>query len=121
MAAEMPARVEAVENAVVVNYPWDAATRAVAALNAAASTLDSQLGTRAGMVGTLSDWVGTFRTDFDEGYQRISSTGSGLKDRLTTLASQIVSGAEDANEEQRQNNTRAENASVPAGGRPVPQ
>jgi hypothetical protein len=83
--------------------------------------LDSQLGTRAGMVGTLSDWVGTFRTDFDEGYQRISSTGSGLKDRLTTLASQIVSGAEDANEEQRQNNTRAENASVPAGGRPVPQ
>jgi uncharacterized protein YukE len=120
MAAEMPARVQPVENAVVVNYPWDAATSAVAALNAAASTLDSQLGTRAGMVGTLTDWIGTFRTDFDEAYQRISSTGTGLKDRLNTLASQIVSGAEDANEEQRQNNTRAEQA-VPAGGHPVPQ
>jgi uncharacterized protein YukE len=120
MAAEMPARVQPVERAVVVDYPWDAATSAVAALNAAASTLDSQLGTRAGMAGTLSDWVGTFRTDFDEAYQRITSTGVGLKDRLTTLASQIVSGAEDANEEQRQNNTRAEQ-SVPAGGPPVPQ
>jgi uncharacterized protein YukE len=108
MAAEMPARVQPVEGAVDVNYPWDAATRAVAALNAASSTLDGQLGSRAGMVGTLSDWVGTFRTDFDEGYQRISSTGSGLKDRLTTLASQIVSGAEDANEAQRQYNSQAE-------------
>jgi uncharacterized protein YukE len=120
MAAEMPARVHAVENAVVVNYPWDAATSAVAALNAAASTLDSQLGARPGMVGTLSEWVGTFRTDFDEAYQRISSTGTGLKDRLSTLASQIVSGAEDANEEQRQNNTRAETP-APVGGHPVPQ
>ena len=121
MAAEMPARVQPVENAVVVNYPWDAATRAVAALNAASSTLDGQLGTRAGMVGTLSDWVGTFRTDFDEAYQRISSTGVGLKDRLATLASQIVSGAEDANEEQRQNNYRAEQPPVPAGGHPIPE
>jgi uncharacterized protein YukE len=121
MAAEMPARVEAVENAVVVNYPWAAATSAVAALNAASSTLGEQLGTRAGMGGTLSDWVGTFRTDFDEAYQRITSTGSGLKERLSTLASQIVSGAEDANEEQRQNNYRAEHPPVPAGGRAIPE
>jgi uncharacterized protein YukE len=108
MAAEMPARVQPVDNAVVVNFPWAKATSAVAALHAAASTLDGQLGTRAGMAGTLSEWVGTFRTDFDEAYQRITSTGSGLKERLSTLASQIVSGAEDANEEQRQNNSRAE-------------
>jgi uncharacterized protein YukE len=119
MAAEMPVRVEPVENAVVVGFPWGAATSAVAALNAASATLDSQLGTRAGMVGTLGDWVGTFRTDFDEAYQRITSTGTGLKERLATLASQIVSGAEDANEEQRQNNYRAEHPQ-PVGGRNVP-
>jgi hypothetical protein len=68
---------------------------AVAALNAASSTLDSQLGTRAGMVGTL-------------------------KGRLTTLASSTVGGAEDANEEQRQNNDRAEHP-TPVGGHPIPE
>lgn len=120
MAAEMPARVEAVENAVVVEFPWGPATSAVAALNAASATLDSQLGARATMAGTLADWVGTFRTDFDEASQRISSTGSGLKERLASLASAIVGGAEDANEEQRQNNYRAEHP-TPVGGHPIPE
>lgn len=119
MAAEMPARVEAVENAVVVDFPWGAATNAVAAVNAASSTLDSQLGTRADMVGTLGEWEGSFRIDFDEAYQRITSTASGLKERLTSLASSIVGGAEDANDEQRQNNDRAEHPQ-PVGGHNIP-
>lgn len=108
MAAELPARVEAVENAVVVDFPWDAATSAVSALNEASSTLGTQLGARPDMVATLAEWEGSFRNDFNEAHGRITSAGSGLKERMTTLASSIVSGAEDANEEQRQNNARAE-------------
>lgn len=112
MAAQMPARVEAVENAIVVDFPWGAATSAVAALNAASAELDSQLGARAGMVGTLAEWQGAFRTEFDEAYHRISSTAGGVKESLASLASSIVGGAEDANEEQRQNNARAEQAAA---------
>jgi hypothetical protein len=106
--AELPARVEAVDNAVVVDFPWDAAGSAVTALNDASTTLGSQLGARPDMVATLTEWEGSFRTDFNEANSRITSAGSGLKEWMTTLASSIVSGAEDANEEQRQNNTRAE-------------
>lgn len=122
MAAEMPTRVEAVPDAVVVDFPWAAATTAVAALTAASSTLGSQLESRPAMVATLTDWVGSFRDEFDSAYQRISSTGSGLKETLSTLASSIVTGAEDANQEQRDNNTRAENPPerVPTGGHAIP-
>lgn len=117
MAAELPAKVEPVENAVVVDFPWAEARTAVAALNAASSTLGTQLESRPGMVATLSDWEGAFRTDFDETHQRITSTASGLKERLTTLAQSIVGGAEDANAEQRTKNTEAQTPdthSVPA-------
>lgn len=108
MALELPARVEAVEGALVVEFPWAAAATAVAALDAASSTLESQLGARPGMIGTLDDWVGTYRDEFDEAHQRITSTASGLKGTLATLASSIVTGAENANQEQRQNNLRVE-------------
>ena len=63
MAAEMPARVQPVENAVVVNYPWDAATRAVAALNAASSTLDGQLGTHEGVADGLHQRQNNYRAE----------------------------------------------------------
>jgi hypothetical protein len=118
MAAEMPARVAAVEGAYEVYFPWETATSAVSALNAASSTLDSQLGTRPDMVGTLGEWVGTYRDEFDDTHGRITSTASGLKDRLTTQASAIVAGAEDANQAQREHNYRAENpdAVQPVGG-----
>jgi uncharacterized protein YukE len=108
MALELPARVEAVADAIVVDFPWDAATAALSALGAASSRLDSQLGTRPDMIGTLDDWVGTFRNEFDDSHQRLTSTASGIKDALTNLASSIVTGAETANQQQRQNNSRVE-------------
>lgn len=113
MAAQMPARTEPVDGAMVVDFPWDAATAAVNALNDAVSTLDSQLGARPGMVDTLSDWRGQFRDEFDDAHQRITSTASGLKETLASLASSIVSGAESANGEQSQNNFRVENPGAP--------
>jgi uncharacterized protein YukE len=124
MASEMPARVEAVDGAVVVDFPWEAATTAVAELDAASATLDSQLGTRADMVGTLEDWLGTYRNEFDDAHSRITSTAGGLRETLTALASSIVGGAEDANQQQRTNNWQAENRDprsqlVRAGGQDV--
>ncbi|MGH9210055.1 MAG: hypothetical protein ACRD2C_05165 [Acidimicrobiales bacterium] len=104
MAAEMPARVDPAENAAEVDFPWGAATTAVAALNAAGSTLASQLGARPPMVDTLVDWEGTYRQDFDVANHRITTTASGLREELARKASAIASAAEDANEEQRQNN-----------------
>jgi uncharacterized protein YukE len=122
MASEMPARVEAVAGAVVVDFPWESATAAVAALDRAAATLDSQLAARPGMVGTLDDWVGTYRDEFDDALGRITSTASGLKETLATLASSIVAGGENANQAQREYNHRAELAAHPvgAGGPAVP-
>jgi uncharacterized protein YukE len=113
MAAEMPAQVQPVDGAEVVDFPWASASSAVSALNAASSTLGSQLGARPGMLDTLNDWVGSYRDEFDPAYRRISSTASGLKETMATLASNIVSGAEDANARQSTLNRQAENE--PAG------
>jgi uncharacterized protein YukE len=107
MAAEMPAKVEPVDGADTVDFPWSAATAAVSALNSAASTLGSQLDARAEMTPTITDWTGAFRTEFDTAYTRITTTASGLKERLTRMAFWIVSGADAANDQQRTNNTAA--------------
>jgi uncharacterized protein YukE len=107
MAAEMPAKVEAVAGAAVADFPWAAAVSAVSALNAAATILGTQLDSRATMLPTLSNWVGAYRDEFDSAYGRITSTASGLKETLATLASSIVSGAEAANLAQRSYNQAA--------------
>ena len=125
MAAEMPARVEAVAGATVVDFPWAAAAAAVTALNAAASTLGAQLDARSTMLPTIVDWHGAYRDEFDRAYGRITGTASGLKETLTTLASSIVSGAENANHAQRRYNQAALEPDPPASttrrsGRNIP-
>jgi uncharacterized protein YukE len=125
MAAEMPARVEAVAGATVADFPWGAAAAAVAALNAAASTLGTQLESRSTMLPTIVDWAGTYRDEFDRGYGRITGTAAGLKETLATLASSIVSGAEGANQAQRRYNQAALEPDPPASttrpyGRNIP-
>jgi uncharacterized protein YukE len=107
MAAEMPARVGAVAGAPVADFPWADAAAAVAALNTAARTLGAQLDSRSTMLPTIVDWAGTYRDEFDRAYGRITGTASGLKETLATLASSIVSGAEDANQAQRSLNQAA--------------
>lgn len=119
MTAEMPARVQPVDGAEVVSFPWGEATNAVAAFNAAAATLGEQLGGRPAMVDTLVDWVGTYRDEFNAAYSRITSTGSGLRESLTRQAWQIVNWADDANQAQRANNDRVEavrSQQLPTGG-----
>lgn len=104
MAAEMPVKVEPVDGAEVVDFPWGDARAAVGALNSAATTLGTQLETRASMGPTIADWTGTFRTEFDTALTRITGVASGLKETLTRMGYWIVSGAEAANQEQRTNN-----------------
>lgn len=125
MAAEMPAKVEAVAGATVVDFPWADAAAAVTALNTAASTLGAQLDSRTTMLPTIVDWEGTYRDDFDRAYGRITGTASGLKETLVTLASSIVSGAEGANQAQRRYNQAALEPDPPAptarhSGRNIP-
>lgn len=121
MTSQLPVPVEPVDGAVVVEFPWDAATDAVEALARAASEVDNQLGTRPQMVETLDDWVGSYRTDFDVADIRTTTVGMGLKDELVLLASAIVTEAEEANQQQRNNNTIADNERQglvpPRGGR----
>jgi uncharacterized protein YukE len=107
MAAEMPAKVESVDGADAVDFPWSAAATAIGALNAASSTLGSQLEARATMTPRIVDWTGAFRSEFDGAHARVTSTASGLKETLTRMAFWIVSGAEAANDQQRTNNTNA--------------
>lgn len=104
MAAEMPAKVEPVDGADVVDFPWAAARTAVSALNDAASTLDSQLEARATMHPTIGDWTGAYRTEFDATYTRITGAADGLKETITRMAFWIVGGAEAANHQQTTNN-----------------
>jgi uncharacterized protein YukE len=125
MAAEMPAKVEAVAGATVADFPWADAAAAVTALDTAARSLGTQLDSRSTMLPTIVDWVGTYRDEFDRAYGRITGTASGLKETLATLASSIVSGAEGANHAQRTYNQAALEPDPPASatrrsGRNIP-
>jgi uncharacterized protein YukE len=120
MAAEMPARVEAVAGATVAEFPWAGAAAAVAALNTAASTLGTQLDARSTMLPTIVDWEGAYRHEFDGACARITGTASGLKETLATLASSIVSGAEGANQAQRSHNQAALEPDPPTSTRRRP-
>ena len=119
MAAEMPARVQPVSGATVVDFPWADATAAVTALNEAASTLGSQLEARATMKPSIVDWVGTYRDEFDRADGRLTSTATGLRESLAATASWIVGGAESANQQQRIYNHEAEQR--PATTQPPPR
>ena len=109
MAAEMPTRVEPGPGADEVQFPWAAASAAVAALNAAVSMLGSQLDARPAMVETIVDWEGGYRDQFDHKEAQIRQRDAPpLREELARLASSIVSEAESANQEQRNNNLIAQ-------------
>ena len=114
MAAEMPVQVEPVSGAVVVDFPWADALAAVTALDDAAATLGSQLDARATLAPTIADWAGAHRDEFDRADARLTEKASGLRESLAAVASWIVGGAESANQQQRTNNTTAEQGPVSA-------
>ena len=73
MTAEMPARIEAVPHARVVEFPWASATSVGATIGEAAAALSASLESRAAMAVAISDWQGAYRLDFDAS-QSIGST-----------------------------------------------
>jgi hypothetical protein len=106
MATELPERVEPVDGAHEVDFPWSDARTAVAALDTAADKLHDQLGQRPDMRGTLHEWEGTYRNEFDDTDDRLMAYGSAAKDNLRVYAGAIARGAESANAEQRRMNER---------------
>lgn len=112
--AEMPAPVEPVPGADVVNFPWDEAATAVAVLHDAAATLRAQLDDRSLLLPSIVDWEGSYRDDFDVTYQGLILVTTGLAASLTSRASGIVSVAESAKAKQITNNVAAEEAAAQA-------
>lgn len=105
---ELPAQVAPAAGAEVVEFPWSRASSALAQLDLAATELGNQLTARGGMTPSLVDWEGGYRDDFDETYEAIMDTASGLVETLNSVASAIVSGAEDAVADQTSANNAVE-------------
>lgn len=105
----MPQRVQAVDGATVVDFPWATAEVAVSALNSAASVLGAQLESRAAIAGSLDGWWGGARDDFDEKYLALTQTASGLVESLAGRAGAIADGATAANDEQIRRNSAVTN------------
>lgn len=114
MPAELPERVAAATGAETVDFPWSQAGVLVAALEDAASTLNTQMWLRPDMVSTIADWQGTFRDEFDEAYGRLVGVAPDLVESSSSRASSVVAQAEDTNAEQRLANDRASEL-VPTG------
>lgn len=110
MAVEMPDQVVAAVGATAVEFPWATASAAVEALDRAVAALTSQARARARMEGTLGDWQGRFRGDFDDGYGDIVAAAATLADELASRAGSIVDGANAANDEQMRRNEAAAGA-----------
>lgn len=108
MAFEMPERVMPVTGATWVDFPWASATIVLAALDDLISTVTSQLELRPGMVGTLGDWTGWYRDDFDDKHESLMTAASGILETASARAGAVITAAEDANTEQRQENREAE-------------
>jgi hypothetical protein len=107
MAVEMPDQVVAAGGAAAVEFPWARASDAVDALNRAVAALTSQIRARARMEGTLGDWQGRFRGDFDDGYGDMVDAAATLADDLAARAGGVVAGADAANDEQVRRNRAA--------------
>jgi uncharacterized protein YukE len=107
----MPDPVEPAPGAEVVEFPWSEASSAVAELDSAATELDNQGLSRASLYPSLDEWEGQYRDDFDETYDSLMSTASGIVETLNSVAAAIVTGAEDAAADQfTANNLAAERA-----------
>ena len=111
MTAEMPARIEAVQHARVVEFPWASATSVGAAIGEAAAALSASLESRAEMAGAISDWQGAYRQDFDETYLRLAAAATDLIERAPSRAESVASAADDANAEQTLENEHAQERS----------
>lgn len=107
MAHEMPARPVVADGAVVVDFPWEAAEAAVAALDAAVAELTVQSEGHPLLRTTITDWEGAFRDEHDDAYYRLTTTLWGVLGQLSFRAGAIVAAAEEAVDEQIRRNESA--------------
>lgn len=114
----LPTKVEPVSGARRAPFPWTEAAALVAALDDAATTLQSQLDSRPAMIDTIVDWVGMFRDDFDTTYSEVTGAATDLRTSCATAAGAIATDAEAANSLQRTYNQRAE-AGIRGHGPPI--
>lgn len=107
VAHEMPDRPEVEAGAEVVDFPWDDAAAAVAALDAAANELTAQIEARGEMQQSITAWEGAYRDEHDDEHSRLAMALWGLVGTLVFRAGAVVAGAEDAADQQMRNNTAA--------------
>ena len=107
MAHEMPARPEVAEGARVVDFPWDAAEAAVAALDAAVAELQVQADGHARLRGEIGDWEGAYRDEHDDAWYGLLTRLWGVMGSLSFRAGAIVHAAEEAVEQQLRYNNAA--------------
>lgn len=107
MAVDLPDQVVAAGGAPAVEFPWAAAAAAVDALNRAAAALTSRIEAQARMVGTLGEWRGRFRDDFDDGHGDVVAAATALAAEMASRAAGIAEAAGAANDEQVRRNRDA--------------
>lgn len=108
MATVLPARVQPVAGALIVNYPWGSAESVAAALDALIAGFTTHADSLPTLVGLLVDWQGSFRDDFDTTLESLTTDAGLLLENCQTDAGNVVTAAEYANDDQRDANTRAE-------------
>jgi hypothetical protein len=102
---EMPERPAVASGAETVDFPWNDAVAAVAALDAAANELTAHIETRGEIRQTITEWKGPYREGHDGEYHRLTAVLWGLVGALVVRAGAIVAGAEDAAAQQLVHNT----------------
>ena len=112
MALEIPARVDAVPGARVVEFPWASASAVLTAINDTAATLSASLESRSAMDSAITEWHGAYRDEFDKTYTRLTAAASDLVERAPGRAQSVVNAADDANTTQTRANERADDPSM---------
>lgn len=79
-----------------VTFPYGTACWAIATCRRIAGMLDDDLTERVGMVGSLDEWTGGFREEFDEEWGSLETSLGLLKEGLQQLAGDIEEAWNDA-------------------------
>lgn len=104
----LPQRVMPADGATIVNFPWGSAGDVAAALDAIKAGFDGYLDfTMNPSIQLLVDWQGQFRQDFDETIDALWTDLGYLNTDCLTGANNVVTAAENANEDQQDANEQA--------------
>ena len=106
--ATLPIRVMAAEGAEVIDYPWTTAEAINVALEAIKGGFTSYLdNVMTQSMQLVVDWEGQFREDFDATIESLWTEVGYLGTDSATAVSNVVTAAENANEDQETANRQA--------------